>query len=61
MIHLRRYIDQLAEKVKNRDYVVQKTREEFRTCNDRIEALERERNDTLRQIEQAKDTDNVYV
>ena len=59
MIHLRRYIDQLAEKVKDKDYVVQKTREEFRTCNDRIENLEKERDETLRQIQTAKQSDNV--
>ena len=61
MIHLRRYIDQLAEKVKDKEYEVQKTREELKKCNDRIESLENERDDTTRQLKSADDTDNMYV
>ena len=59
MIHLRRYIDQLAEKVKEKDYLVAKTREEYKKCNERIEQLEYEKQDTIRQIQNADSTKNT--
>lgn len=61
MIHLRRYINQLQESVKDKEYQVQRLREEFRKCNERLEILEKERKHTERDIEASQEADNVYV
>ena len=59
MIHLRRYINQLKESVKDKEYQVQRIREEFRKCNERVEILEKERRHTQHQIESSEEADNV--
>ena len=59
MIHLRRYINELQESVKEKEYQVQRLREEFRKCNERVEILEKERKHTERDIKASEESDNV--
>ena len=54
MIHMRRYIDQLAQQVTDKDYIVQKTREELNKCRQHIENLEHERDNVFREIQDAE-------
>jgi prefoldin subunit 5 len=51
MIYMRRYLDQLAEIVQKKLYVVEKTRDELNECNGRLEDLENERDDVFAQME----------
>ncbi|XP_064642380.1 cilia- and flagella-associated protein 74-like [Lineus longissimus] len=51
MIYMRRYLDQLAEIVQKKLYVVEQMRDELRECDGRVEDLENERDDVYTQIE----------
>lgn len=59
MIHMRRYIDQLAEKVMEKDYAVQKMREELHKCRHHIESLEEERDQVFKDIQVADSTQHM--
>ncbi|XP_013404073.1 cilia- and flagella-associated protein 74-like, partial [Lingula anatina] len=59
MLHLRRYLDQLSEKVLEKDYIVQKTRQELQKCRERLEQLERERDQVFAQMSACDAEGNV--
>ena len=59
MIHLRRYIDELAEKVKEKDYEVARTRAEAKGCKGRLEELGREKLIVYKDMQAAEDSENT--
>ncbi|XP_055958483.1 cilia- and flagella-associated protein 74 isoform X1 [Patella vulgata] len=59
MIHLRSHLNELDEKVQSCTYTTEKTREELKKCQNQIEQLEKERDNTFTQIENAEASNNT--
>ncbi|XP_070561828.1 cilia- and flagella-associated protein 74-like isoform X2 [Ptychodera flava] len=59
MMALRRHLDQLSEKVLDTEYLVTKTREELKTCRDKVEALEKERDEVYNSIQEEEEANNM--
>ncbi|KAK7476539.1 hypothetical protein BaRGS_00032219 [Batillaria attramentaria] len=58
MIHLRSHLNQMAEKVKHANYVVDKTREELKKCRAHMHHLESERDSVFGQIQEQESAGN---
>ncbi|XP_076472381.1 cilia- and flagella-associated protein 74-like isoform X2 [Babylonia areolata] len=58
MIHLRSHLNQLAEKVKHANYMVDKTREELKKCRAHMNHLQSERDNMFAQIQQQEADSN---
>ncbi|CAH1773330.1 unnamed protein product [Owenia fusiformis] len=59
MMHLRKYLDQLTEKVLKKDYAVQKTRDELKKCRERIQELEEERDTVFQDMQNSESEENT--
>ncbi|XP_077980899.1 cilia- and flagella-associated protein 74-like isoform X2 [Glandiceps talaboti] len=59
MIALRRHLDELSEKVLDTEYLVTKTREELKTCREKVENLEIERDEVYENIQQEEEANNM--
>ncbi len=59
MIHLRRYLDHLAEKVEEKQHILDKTREELKKCMDQTKCLSQERDETFTEMQNAHNAGNV--
>ncbi|XP_006819212.1 cilia- and flagella-associated protein 74-like [Saccoglossus kowalevskii] len=56
---LRRHLDQLSEKVLDKEYLVTKTREELKACRDKVESLEKERDEVYSSIQDEEEANNM--
>ena len=59
MIHLRRYLEYLAEMVDEKNYVTDKTREELKKCREQIQLLEKQRDETFLEIQKVDSEGNT--
>ena len=59
MIHLRRYLEYLAEMVDEKNYVADKTREELKKRREQIQLLEKQRDETFLEIQKVDSDGNT--
>ena len=59
MIHLRRYLEYLAEVVDEKNYVADKTREELKKCREQIQLLEKQRDETFLELQKVDSEGNT--
>ncbi|XP_078697450.1 cilia- and flagella-associated protein 74-like [Branchiostoma floridae x Branchiostoma belcheri] len=58
MMALRKHLDQLSEKVLEKEYQVQKCREALKTCREKLEVLEKERDQVYLRIKEEEEKEN---
>ncbi|CAH1239266.1 Hypp5775 [Branchiostoma lanceolatum] len=58
MMALRKHLDQLSEKVLEKEYQVQKCREALKTCREKLEILEKERDQVYLRIKEEEEKEN---
>ncbi|XP_078615785.1 cilia- and flagella-associated protein 74-like [Branchiostoma floridae x Branchiostoma japonicum] len=58
MMALRKHLDQLSEKVLEKEYQVQKCREALKTCREKLDVLEKERDQVYLRIKEEEEKEN---